>query len=246
MTNGDDIDWAKLLGPYQGQSISSSKDAQMVLCEALGPDALDIGVDYYLDNWMKDTGVLRYVFKILQPATATKRLISVLQNDLEDSHRRQAAADLLAVTMSDTDLSLLEALLDGDSTCQSGVIQVLNELRWRIDCDTTACARIVDRCVKEGTAETLIAAHRIAPIAYEEMTKPDGADTNRSGLLSVEDIISLYTASLNHPAQSVLESALSSLPLGLIATFRERLEGIYVDGGELSQLALEMLNHRTR
>ena len=42
------------------------------------------------------------------------------------------SADLLAVTMSDTDLSLLEALLDGDTTYQSGVIQVLNELRRRV------------------------------------------------------------------------------------------------------------------
>ena len=62
--NGDDIDWARLLNPYRGQSISSSKDAQDVLVAALGPDAIAAGVDHYLDNWMNDTEVLRYVFKI--------------------------------------------------------------------------------------------------------------------------------------------------------------------------------------
>ena len=63
-TNGNDIDWERLLNPYRGQSISSSKDAQDVLVAAVGPDAIAAGVDHYLDNWMNDTEVLRYVFKL--------------------------------------------------------------------------------------------------------------------------------------------------------------------------------------
>lgn len=234
--NGDDIDWARLLNPYRGQSISSSKDAQDVLVAALGPDAIAAGVDHYLDNWMNDTEVLRYVFKILQPASATNRLLVVLQDDRESADRRQAAADLLAVTMNESDLLLLETLVTGDSICQAGVVQVLNQLRWNIDCTSAPCALIVERCVEEGTAETLMAALRIAPIAYEE------ASNNRTGLLSVDDVIEVFTVSLNHTEHSVLENALSSLPIGLIPTFESRLRELHDEGGDLSQLALEVLN----
>ncbi len=245
MANSDGIDWAELLGPYQDQSISSGKDARAVLAAALGSDAITAGVDYYLDNWMDSgTEVLRHIFKLLKPALATEGLFSVLEDAGEEPYRRRAAADLLTVTCEETDLPKIEAFIGRDSICESTVAQVLNQLRWSIDCNTAATARIIERCLLEGTPNALIAALQVAPIAHEGMTNPDRSEVDRAGPLSVDDVAELFTVSLKHPEQSVQDTALTSLPDQLIPRVKEHIETISDDGGELSDLATEVLERQ--